>query len=105
MIIDAHHHALPQRALDLFARDPVYRVELDGCRWHGGNHVDFTVADEFVETPAKLAQLDALGIDGAIVSGIPPLFYYELDAEPGAAVCEAVNAGLADMAAESGGRL
>ncbi len=105
MIIDAHHHALPQRALDLFARDPVYRVELDGRRWHGGNHVDFTVADEFVETPAKLAQLDALGLDGAIVSGIPPLFYYELDAGPGAAVCEAVNGGLAEMAAESGGRL
>lgn len=105
MIVDVHQHALPREALDLFARDPVYRVEMDGMGWHGGNHVDFLVRPEFVDLEAKLAQLDALRIDAAIVSGIPPLFYYELDPEPGAAICAAVNRGLAEMAAASGGRL
>jgi len=105
MIIDVHHHALPQRALDLFARDPAFRVEVDGRRWHGGNHVDCTIAEEVADTGAKLAQLDRLGIEAAIVSGIPPLFYYEVEPRDGEAVCAAVNAGLAEMAAESGGRL
>jgi aminocarboxymuconate-semialdehyde decarboxylase len=104
-VIDAHHHALPRRALELFARDPVYRVEVDGDRWHGGNHVDFTIAPSFVDTEAKLAQLDALEMGGAIVSAIPPLFYYELDTRPAVTLCREANAGLAEMAAESSGRL
>ncbi len=105
VIVDLHHHALPREALDLFARDPVYRVQMDGMCWHGGNHVDFVVRPEFVDVDSKLAQLDALRIDAAIVSGIPPLFYYELDPKPAGAICEAVNRGLAKMAAASGGRL
>lgn len=105
MIVDVHHHAIPRRVLELFERDPVYGVEVDGDTWHGGNHVDFAIRPEFTDAGAKLAQLDALGIDGAIVSGIPPLFYYELDAAAGEAVCAANNEGLAELAAESGGRL
>ena len=105
MIVDVHHHAIPRRVLDLFGRDPVYGVTVAGTTWHGGNHVDFEIRPEFTDCDAKLAQLDRLGIDGAIVSGIPPLFYYELPAAAGAAVCAANNEGLAELAAESGGRL
>jgi aminocarboxymuconate-semialdehyde decarboxylase len=105
MNIDVHQHALPERALDLFKRDPVYGVTIDGRTWQGGNHVDFTVKPEFTDTAAKLAQMDALDLDAGIVSGIPPLFYYELDAGAGAAICAANNLGLKEMAAESGGRL
>ena len=105
MFIDVHHHAVPRPALELVGRDPVYRVEVNGRSWRGGNHVDFEVAPEFIETEAKLAQLDGLGIHGAIVSAMPPLFYYEIGADAGAALCEAINAGLAEMSAESGGRL
>lgn len=104
-VIDAHHHAIPARVLALFARDDVYRVTVDGDRWHGGNHVDFRITPDFVETEHKLARLDALGIDRAIVSAIPPLFYYELDPRPAQTLATEANAGLAEMAAESGGRL
>jgi len=105
VIVDVHHHAIPRRVLDLFARDPVYGVAVEGDTWRGGNHVDFEIRPQFVDAGAKLEQLDELGIEGAIVSGIPPLFYYELDAEAGRAVCAANNEGLAELAAESRGRL
>jgi aminocarboxymuconate-semialdehyde decarboxylase len=105
MIIDMHHHALPKRALDLVAGDDVYRVQVNGRSWHGGNHVDFEIKPEFTDTDAKLASLDRLGFDAAIVSVMPPLFYYELDEGPAVALCDAVNHGLREMAAEAPGRL
>ena len=30
MRTDVHNHVLPRAAIDLFARDPVYRVEIRG---------------------------------------------------------------------------
>ncbi len=105
MIIDAHHHAIPKRVLELFNSEPVYGVKVEGSTWKGGNHVDFEIRPEFTDTASKLSQMDALGIDGALVSGIPPLFYYELESDAGVAVCDAVNQGMSEMAAESGGRL
>jgi aminocarboxymuconate-semialdehyde decarboxylase len=103
--IDAHHHAIPREVLDLFNSDPLFGVRVEGNTWRGGNHVDFEVRPEFVEAEAKLAQMDSLGIEGAIVSGIPPLFYYELGVDAGRKICAAVNEGLAAMSAQSAGRL
>ncbi len=68
-------------------------------------HVDFEVADAFVETDAKLAELEARGLDAAVVSVAPPLFYYHVEAEAGEAMARAVNRGLAELCAAAPDRL
>lgn len=95
MRVDVHNHALPRPALELLTSEPVYRVRIDGDRWSGGHHPPFTVEPAFVEPDAKLAQLEGKGIDGAVVSVIPPLFYTELELAPLSELCHAVNEGLA----------
>src|SRR5262245_17191474 len=96
--IDVHNHALPERALDLLRRDPAYEVRLEGRHWSGGLHVDFEIVPSFVEPEAKLAELASKGLDAAVVSTAPPLFYYHLGAEPaGEAMSRATNEGLAEI--------
>jgi aminocarboxymuconate-semialdehyde decarboxylase len=92
---DVHNHAIPHAALDLLRREPAYGVEIRGSRWHGGHHVDFELVPEFVEPQAKLAELERNGIDRAVVSSAPPLFYYELEGDLATPLCDAVNRGLA----------
>ena len=104
--IDVHNHAMPERALDLLRRDPVYGVTLEGRRWSGGLHVDFEIVPSFVEPEGKLAELDSKGLDGAVVSVAPPLFYYHLDADAGGeAMSRATNQGLAEFCEADPGRL
>ena len=92
---DVHNHVLPRAVIDLFARDPVYRVEISEKSWRGGHHPPFLIEDSFVEPDAKLAQLEQKGMDAAVVSVIPPLFYTDLPLEPLVRLCAAVNEGLA----------
>jgi aminocarboxymuconate-semialdehyde decarboxylase len=92
--IDIHNHAIPQTAIDLLQKSPVYRVETDGVRWRGGNHVEFSIVPSFVDPSAKLDELASRGIDFAVIAPAPPLFYYELGAGAGAAMSRAVNTGL-----------
>ena len=105
MRIDVHNHALPERALDLLRRDPTYGVTLSGRRWSGGAHVDFEVVPSFTDPEAKLAELAAKGLDASVVSVAPPLFYYDLDPDPGAAMAAAVNEGLAEFCEAAPDRL
>jgi aminocarboxymuconate-semialdehyde decarboxylase len=105
MRIDAHNHAIPAAALDLLRTDPTYRVRIEGRRWRGGNHVDFEIDESFVDPDAKLEELRRNGMDGAIVSAAPPLFYYEADPGPGEQICAAVNEGLHQMSEGSDQRL
>jgi aminocarboxymuconate-semialdehyde decarboxylase len=97
--IDVHNHAIPQPALELLAREPGYGVELEGRRWRGGMHVDFQVADAFVDPHAKLAELETCGLAAAVVSVAPPLFYYHVEPAPGERMARVVNRGLAEMCA------
>ena len=99
MRIDVHNHVIPEPALELLRRDPTYGVTIAGSRWHGGVHVEFEIVPSFTDPAAKLAELKAKGLDAAVVSVIPPLFYYHVDAEHGEAMSEAVNRGLADFCA------
>jgi aminocarboxymuconate-semialdehyde decarboxylase len=106
MRIDVHNHAMPEAALQLLREDPTYGVTLDGRRWSGGLHVDFEIAASFVEPGAKLAELESKGLEGAVVSVAPPLFYYHVDGESaGAAMARAVNRGLAEFCDEAPKRL
>jgi aminocarboxymuconate-semialdehyde decarboxylase len=103
--IDVHNHALPEPALELLRREPRYGVKLNGRRWSGGKHVDFEIADSFVDVDAKLAELEARGLDAAVVSVAPPLFYYHVEPALGEEMARAANEGLRDLCAAAPERL
>ncbi len=63
-------------------------------------HVNFELAPSFVDAGAKLAELESKGLDAAVVSVSPTIFYYHVDAEAGEAMAVAANEGLAAMASE-----
>jgi aminocarboxymuconate-semialdehyde decarboxylase len=98
--IDVHNHAIPQTAIDLLNRDPVYGATVEDGVWRGGVHVNFDLADSFVDAGAKLAELESKGLDAAVVSVSPTIFYYHVDAAAGEAMAVAGNEGLAAMAGE-----
>jgi aminocarboxymuconate-semialdehyde decarboxylase len=102
---DIHNHAIPDRALDLLARDPVYRVTVDGRRLKGSIHGDFLLAESFTDPAAKVAELESKGLEAAVVSVAPPLFYYDLDLRPALAMARAVNDGLAEFCTAAPDRL
>ena len=98
MRIDVHNHAIPERALDLVRSEPAYRTRVeDGWFQRGG--ASFRIAPSFRDPRAKLAELEAKGLDAAVVSAAPPLFFYDVDAEAGEALCRATNDGLREFAA------
>lgn len=99
MRIDVHNHVMPERSLELLRSEPAYGVTLDGRHWSGGLHVDFEIVPAFVEPPAKLAELESKGIDAAVVSVTPPLFYYHVDVGLGERMARATNEGLAEFCA------
>jgi aminocarboxymuconate-semialdehyde decarboxylase len=103
--IDVHNHAIPEPAIDLLRRDPAYRTTIHGDRVSGGNHVEFTLLPSFRDPDAKLAELEARGLEGAVVSAAPPLFFYEVGPEAGEAIARATNAGLAEICARHPDRL
>lgn len=105
MTADVHNHVIPQAVLELFARDPRYGVRLEDGRWKGGVHVDFELHESFFDPDEKLKELDANGIERAVVSAAPPLFYYHVNIELADAIVETVNAGIAEFAAASHERL
>jgi aminocarboxymuconate-semialdehyde decarboxylase len=105
MKIDTHNHAIPEPALDLLRKEKVYRVTIEGDQVTGGNHVGYPLFPSFFDPAAKLAELEHGGLEAAVISAAPPTFYYEVDAEAGEAMCQAVNAGLAEFCTHSPDRL
>jgi aminocarboxymuconate-semialdehyde decarboxylase len=59
----------------------------------------FPWSASFHDPDAKVAELAAKGLDGAVLSTAPPLFFYNLDAERGQRISCAANAGLKEFAA------
>ena len=100
MRIDVHNHAIPQSAIERLNGDPVYGATVEDGVWRGGVHVNFELADSFIDAGAKLAELESKGLDAAVVSVSPTIFYYHVDAEAGEAMAVAANEGLAAMASE-----
>ena len=105
MKFDVHNHAIPETALELLRSDPSYGVALTGRRWRGGVHVDFDVVPSFVEPAAKLNELEAKGLDAAVISVAPMLFYYHVGEEAGERMAVASNQGLAAFCAAQPDRL
>jgi aminocarboxymuconate-semialdehyde decarboxylase len=105
MRIDVHNHAIPESAIELMDRDPVYGATASGGYWKGGVHVAFEVVPSFVDPAAKVAELEEKELEAAVISVSPTLFNYHVDAEAGEAMARVVNEGLAEMAAAYPDRL
>jgi len=109
MIVDCHNHVLPTEALELLASERAFRARVDGDMITGDGHSDFRnglqLRPTFHDPSAKLDDLAEQGIDGAVVSVTPPLFFYETDSSAGAEMAEAVNAGLARFCSHDPARL
>jgi aminocarboxymuconate-semialdehyde decarboxylase len=94
--IDVHNHAIPERAIELLNSEPVFGLQIHNGTWRGGHHADFEFDRALDDPAAKLTQLEARGLDAAVVSVAPPLFYTELELEPADALSAATNRGLAE---------
>lgn len=105
MKVDVHNHAIPAAALDAIAAEPSAGVVVRDGRGTGGRHVDFTIEPSFGDPAAKLADLAARGIDGAVVSAAPPLLCHHAEPGAGERIARAVNASLAAFCAEAPDRL
>lgn len=99
MRIDVHNHAITEPVVELLRSEPVYRVTIEGDVLSGGNHVPYRLDPSFVDPDAKLAELERGGLEAAVVSISPTVFYFELELEPLEALCRTANRGLADFCA------
>ena len=103
--VDVHNHVIPTEALHLLSREPSYGVSIEGNRWSGVHHVPFTIAPSFHDPAEKIADMDRNSISLAVVSSPPPLLFYEVSSDRGAALCEAANEGMAKFCASVPDRL
>ncbi len=110
MRIDIHNHVIPARIIDRFTASP---TEF-GARVEGEPHARkviheqgyvYPLFDEFHDAEAKLESMDRKGIDVAVISPAPPMFYYWADADLAIKAARLVNDGIADMVAVQPGRL
>ncbi len=101
--IDVHSHVVPQELLDALTRDPgryKMRYVAQGHRHlarEGGEKLP--VFDEFYDAAAKVAGMDRKGLDVAMLSPAPMVYFYWLDADTGLAASRIINDGIARMAA------
>ena len=105
MRTDVHNHAIPEPAVELLNSEAAYEANIADGVLHTTVHPPFELAPSFLDADAKVAELERLDLEAAVVSTSPTLFYYHLDAEPGEAMARAVNRGLADMVGQHPQRL
>ena len=110
MRIDFHNHVIPARMIDAIAQMPdafAARVEGEGARRkvvHAQGYA-YPLFAEFHDPQAKLESMDRMGIDVAVISPAPPMFYYCPDADVAVKAARLVNDGIADMVAANPARL
>jgi len=108
--VDIHTHYIPSEVLADASRgqapDGLAQQVVDGVPWLVHRQgFRYPVPPPFHDVEARLAAMDALGIDQAVVSIAPTLFLYWADPEEMADFCRAANDSLARFAAASGGRI
>lgn len=110
MRVDIHNHVIPRRFIEQVEQSPVTfmaRVEgKDKSRRivHEQGYV-YPLFDEFFDPQAKLESMDRKGIDIAVLSPAPPMFYYWADVDLALRVAALVNDGVADIVNSSPQRL
>ena len=98
MKIDVHNHVIPPAVLDLFSRDNGYGVTFPASLMRTPDGFQFPLGESFYDVKAKMAELQAHELDGAVLSIGPPAFLYASAPAKGEALCAAANEGLAKFA-------
>jgi aminocarboxymuconate-semialdehyde decarboxylase len=108
-VIDAHTHFMPASLAEEAARRPEWGIEItrrDGEPWV--NHeqgFSYPLDETFYGEEAKLADMDARGLDVSVMSLSPTLFFYWIGAGDGASFARYANDALADTVRRADGRL
>jgi aminocarboxymuconate-semialdehyde decarboxylase len=98
--VDVHTHYVPHFFLEDAASGGVFGVvEDDGFLVHPAGW-RYPAHEEFYDVGAKLAQMDELGIDVSVMSGAPPLFFYDAPADEVVEFTRRVNDSLAAWVGE-----
>ncbi len=104
MIIDTHHHIIPEPVIQrIRTGDPRFEAEIqvrNGQEWivHRQGYA-YPLFDKFYDSGAKLRDMKAANLDMVILSPAPPMFCYWLDASTANDIARLVNDGTAEMAA------
>jgi aminocarboxymuconate-semialdehyde decarboxylase len=108
-VIDAHTHFIPESLVEEAARRPEWGIEIerrDGERWvRHEQGFAYPLDETFFGGEAKLADMDARGLDVSVMSISPTLFFYWIPAADGIGFARHANDALAEVVRRSGGRL
>jgi aminocarboxymuconate-semialdehyde decarboxylase len=108
-VVDAHTHFIPASLGDEASRRPEWGIEIerrDGERWVSHEQgFAYPLDDTFFGGEAKLADMDARGIDLSVMSISPTLFFYWIRPGDSVSFARYANDALADTARHSDGRL
>jgi aminocarboxymuconate-semialdehyde decarboxylase len=111
MVVDVHTHFIPEELIDMIALGEgpsgltiERRDGADPLIVHD-NGLRYPAFEIFRDVPARLAHMDAHGIDVSVISIAPSLYLYWLDPGETLEVCRVLNEAAARMAADSGGRI
>jgi aminocarboxymuconate-semialdehyde decarboxylase len=103
---DIHNHAVPESVVAFFERESAFGLTVTGDRHlSGGPEGEYELEPAFYDAATKVADLEAHGLEAAIISIDPPFFYYDVAPADGAKLAALVNEGLRDMCAEQPDRL
>ncbi|MBI3916794.1 MAG: hypothetical protein HY322_07275 [Betaproteobacteria bacterium] len=109
MKIDLHNHVVPPTIVDAIAANPSRygtKFELkDGRRYFSVHGPLAELKPEFYDVDAKVAWLDRVGLDVAVISVGPPIYFYGLSPEVGLEAARLANDGIAQMVARRPERL
>jgi aminocarboxymuconate-semialdehyde decarboxylase len=97
MRTDIHNHVVPPASLALLRDDPRFGATVTDRGFTRGP-VALSVSPGFREPDAKIEQLEAMGLEGAVISTAQALFCYDLDPDLGEKMAETTNTGLRDFA-------
>lgn len=103
MIADVHAPFVPGFVVDDGAALGI--AHKDGWLVHATGGIRYPLDPVFTDVEARLARMDAMGIDLTVVSLAPTMFMYDLAPADGAAFARRANDALARLVADGGGRL
>ena len=104
--IDIHRHYFPQFLVDQGRRGTAVdglRVEDGWVKHRQGYH--YPLDAEFHDLDALITSMDAGGVDHAVMSVTPTLYFYNCSAEDGAAFCSKTNDWIVKASSDVGGRI
>jgi aminocarboxymuconate-semialdehyde decarboxylase len=108
--VDVHSHVIPIELIEAIRATPrEFRMTVDRPagkeRFLRDDGHSTPIFAEFHDPDAKVAVMDRRGIDVSVISIVPVVFFYWLDASAGADLARLMNDGIARMAAARPDRL